>query len=140
MSVRHRIVAGVVLVAVIVIFVMLWAGATGRIASDRVFGVCGFKQRHGLPCAGCYWTTAAGAFATGHVLRAFYIQPAAAMACCALVATAFCALLIAVFGVQLQFLQALTDFGNIKYIVVCVIVVILAGWAVTLTRALAERL
>ncbi len=40
-------------------------------------GVRFLKQRFGLPCPGCGWTHAGQAFFTGHILEAFWIQPAA---------------------------------------------------------------
>jgi hypothetical protein len=97
---------------------------------------CGFKQKYDLPCPACGMTTSAVAFAQGKILRAFYIQPAAGLVCSLLVVSAFLAFLVAVFGVYFAFLDRL--FGEIKviYIVLALLVIITAGWAVTLVRAL----
>lgn len=69
-------------------------------------------------------------------MEAFYIQPAAALICCVLIVIAFLALLTAVFGVYFMALKRLYDAIKIKYIIVALIIVITAAWAVTLARAL----
>ena len=97
---------------------------------------CGFKQKYNLPCPACGMTSSAAAFAQGKILRAFYIQPAAGLLCCLLVVSAFLAFLIAVFGVYFGFLERLFGEVKVRYIILAFIVIIAAGWAVTLVRAL----
>jgi len=134
----QRVVAGVVFIAVLGIFGVLLAGAHGWIDMSRLFGICGFKQVYGLPCPGCYLTTSAMAFVQGKILESFYLQPAGAVLCCGLVAIAAVALLIAGFGVNFRFLHRGVMPRMIKYAIVSVIIILAAGWAVTLARALAE--
>jgi hypothetical protein len=129
----------VVFVAVVAVFGALLGGARGRIDMSRLFGICGFKQVYGLPCAGCYVTTAAMAFVQGRIGESFYIQPAGALFCCALVAIAILALLISVFGVKFRFLHEPLTWRKIKYFIVSVLIIVAAGWAVTLARALAQN-
>ncbi len=135
----QRIAAGAVFVAVVAIFGVLHAGVRGRIEMSRLFGICGFKQVYGLPCAGCYVTTSAMAFAQGRIWESFYIQPAGALLCCALVVIAIVALLISVFGVKFRFLYEPLTWRKIKYFIVGVLIIVAAGWAVTLSRALAQN-
>lgn len=135
-TVGRRIVAGVVFVSITGIFGTLLAGACGCIDMGRLFGICGVKQVYGLPCPTCYITTSAMAFAQGRILESFYIQPAGAVFCCALVVGAVVALLVSVFGVNFGFLHQPLRWRTIKYIVVSVLIILAAGWAVTLSRAL----
>jgi len=132
----QRITAGVVFVAVVAIFAVLFAGGRGWIDMSRLFGICGFKQVYGLPCPTCYVTSSAMAFAKGRIFESFYIQPAGAVLCCALVAVGVAALLISVFGVNFRFLHQPIRWRMIKYFVAGALVILAAGWAVTLSRAL----
>jgi len=100
---------------------------------------CGFKQRYNLPCPGCGITTSVVAFAQGKIFEAFYIQPAAALLCCVLVVVAFLAFLIAVFGVYFGFLKRFVTEVKVRYIILALIIIMVAGWAVTLARALAAE-
>ncbi|MHC4754146.1 MAG: hypothetical protein ACYTBP_03295 [Planctomycetota bacterium] len=84
-------------------------------------------------------TTAALAFIQGQFLKSFYIQPVCALFCCILVLTAFLAFIIAVFGVYFRFLKRFFTEFKLKYIILAFIIIIAAGWAVTIARALAAR-
>lgn len=105
---------------------------------SRLFGVCGFKQRYGLPCPGCYMTHSAQAFVQGRIFESFYIQPAAAVFCCGFAAVGIFALLMAIIGVKYTVLDR--DFVSrlLKYVLIAVVILILGGWAVTLSRALSQ--
>ena len=81
-------------------------------------------------------TTATVAFASGKIFSSFYTQPAAALLCCVLAVSAFLAFLIAVFGVYFGFLRRFFVEVKIKYIILALIVIVVAGWAVTLARAI----
>lgn len=132
----QRITAGAVFVAVVAVFAVLFAGGRGWIDMGRLFGICGFKQVYGLPCPTCYVTTSGMAFVKGRILESFYIQPAGAVLCCALVAAQVVALLISVFGVNFRFLHQPLGWRMIKYFVASALIILAAGWAVTLSRAL----
>jgi hypothetical protein len=136
---HQRIVAGVVFVVIIGFFGFLWAAATGWIDTTQLFGICGFKERFHLPCLGCGMTRSGEAFVKGRILESFNTQPAGAFFCCVLVVIAVFSLLRAVFGLQLKFLHGLLTRRAILYLVLSVIIVLGCGWAVTLSRALAER-
>ena len=136
-SSRQRLIAAVVCLAVVAFFgLFAWAGHN-KTDMGRWLGYCGFKQKYNLPCPTCSMTTAALTFTQGRILEAFYIQPAAGLLCCILVAAAFLALLIAVFGVYFGFLERFFTQVKIRYIILAVLIIIAAGWAVTLARALA---
>ncbi len=135
----QRVAAVAVFVAIVGIFAVLFAGSQGRVEMSRLFGICGFKQVYGLPCAGCYMTTAAMAFVQGKIGESFYIQPAGALFCCVLLVVAIVALLISVFGVNFEFLHEPLTWWKIKYFIVSVLIILAAGWAVTLSRALAQN-
>jgi len=116
-----------------------WLAATGRFDIGFWLGPCGFKQRYGLPCPTCGMTTSVLAFSQGKIFESFYIQPAAALLCCVLVVIAFLALFTAVFGVYFGLIRRFFAEVKTKYIILALIVIIAAGWAVTLARALAEN-
>ena len=134
-SFRQRVTAAMVLLAVAVLFGMLVLAAQDKIDMDRWLNPCGFKQEYDLPCPTCSITTAAVAFAGGKVFESFYIQPAGALLCCVLVVSAFLAFLIAVFGVYFGFLKRFFAEVKVRYIILVLILIIAAGWAVTLARA-----
>ena len=131
-----RVAAGVVFLAVAGIFGILFAGDKGWVDMSRLFGICGFKQVYGLPCPCCYIMTSAMAFVQGRVLDSFYIQPAGAVLCCVLLAVGVGALLISVFGVKFEFLYQPMKWRVIKYLVASALIILAAGWAVTLSRTL----
>ena len=111
----------------------------GRYELDLTWwlGYCGFKQKTGLPCPTCGMTTSVLAFSQGQIWAAFYTQPAVAFLCCIMAVAAILALLIAVLGVYFGFLERFFAEVKAKYIILALIVIIVAGWAVTLARALA---
>ena len=128
--------AVIVCLAVVGFFGIFALAGHYNIDMGRWLGYCGFKQRYGLPCPTCGMTTATLAFAQGKIFEAFYVQPAGALLCSVLVVIALLALVIAVFGVYFRFLERFFREVKIKYIILALIVIIAAGWAVTLARAL----
>lgn len=139
LSPRARVVAGCVFCVIMAGIAVLWAAAKGYIQLGPLLGVCGFEQRFGLPCPGCGWTHAGQAFFTGHILEAFYIQPAAGIFCVVLVFVVVFALHCAVFGINFGFLKRLfKSTSGISILFISAVVVILAGWAVTLIRSILE--
>lgn len=87
-------------------------------------------------------TTSVFKFVRGEIFGhngAFYTQPAAALLCSVMVVAAFLAFLIAVFGVYFGFLKRFFAEVKIRHIILALIIIIAAGWAVTLARALASR-
>ena len=136
-TLKQRLMCGLVFFAVASFFGLLALAVHYKIALWP-FG-CGFKQAHNLPCPTCGMTTAALAFAQGRIFESFYIQPAGAFFCTVLVVSAFLALLTAVFGVYFRFLKGFFTEVKIKHLVLVVIVIIAAGWAVTMARGLAAK-
>ena len=139
---RQRVKAALVFLAVVAFFGLFWLAANGKIDIGRWLVPCGFKQKYGLPCPTCGMTTSVLAFVRGKVFGrdgAFYIQPAAALLCSVLVVVAFLAFLMAVFGVYFGFIKRFFAEAKIKYIILVLIIIIAAGWAVTLARALAAH-
>jgi len=134
-----RIIAVWILLIGLAICIFLALVARGNINISRYMGVCGMKVRYGLPCPTCGFTTAALAFFRGDCLEAFYIQPAGALLCLAVVIAVFLAFITAVFGVYFPFLKDLAGRVKLWQIVLAVIVILLGAWAVTLSRALAQR-
>jgi hypothetical protein len=67
------------------------------------------------------------------------MQPAGWLLCCAAVTTAVLAFFTAVFGVRLVFVERLLAQVKLWQIILVFIIVIAAGWTVTLARALAGR-
>ncbi|HOK66996.1 MAG TPA: DUF2752 domain-containing protein [Anaerohalosphaeraceae bacterium] len=104
-----------------------------------ILGVCGFKQRFGLPCPGCGWTHSIQAFASGRIGEAFCLQPAAAVFCLAAVATLFFALHIALFGIDFLFLRWVRSPGGCKVVILAAALIILVGWLAALLLTLAGQ-
>lgn len=136
-SARRRITAVLVFLAIAAVFLLAWL--MGRYHITLYPFPCGFKQRFGLPCPTCGMTTAVLSFAQGQIIRSFYIQPAAAFFCVLAIVTAFFALLTAFFGVYSPALERRLASLKLRYIVAALLLVLAAGWAVTLARALAEN-
>lgn len=136
---RERAASGVVFLAVGALFLLLWLASAKFFDIGLLAGPCGFKQRHGLPCPTCGWTTSAEAFVRGEFLRSFHVQPAAAVICTVLAVGAFLALFQAVLGVYFKFLRSFWSSVKVRYLIGALIIIIVGGWAVTLVRALAAR-
>jgi len=133
-SFRQRVIAGLIFLSIVAGFGMLAVAGHYRITLWPY--PCGFKQRYGLPCPTCGMTTSVLAFVKGEVVEAFYTQPAAALLCCILVAIAILAFLVAVFGVYFRFLERFFAEIKVWHVAVAIAVIIIAGWMVTLSRAL----
>ena len=63
---------------------------------------CGLLMATGIPCATCGYTTAFAAAAHGHLLRAFYVQPAGALLALLTAAAAIVALYSLATGMSLR--------------------------------------
>jgi hypothetical protein len=133
----QRLIAAIIFFCIGVGFALLWFMSRDFINVDLLFGPCGFKQLYGLPCPSCGMTTSAIAFIQGHIINAFYIQPAGAFLCCLLFISAFLAFLTAVFGVYFGFLKRFLEQVKPGYVIIAFLIIIIAGWMVTLSRALA---
>jgi len=81
-------------------------------------------------------TTATFTFAQGKIFEAFYIQPACALLCSAMVIAAMLAFVIAVFGIYFRFIERFFAEVKVRYMILALIIIIAAGWAVTLARAM----
>lgn len=136
---RERAMAALILFVVVAGFGGLWLLQRVGFDFSLLFGPCGMKQRTGLPCPTCGMTTCVLAFARGAVLTAFYVQPAGAFLCTLLVVAAFFAFLTGVLGVYFGIFDRLLVEMKVKYVVAGLLVVLAAGWAVTLARAVAAR-
>ena len=139
LSLTARFVGVAVFLVIIAGFYLLRVSSKGGVNLSYWFGVCGFKQRFGLPCPGCGWTHAAEMFVAGHFLQAFTIQPAAAFFCVVLSLAAIFALHCAVFGINSRLLQRIFSSKGGSVLLIAACVVILAGWLVNLIRAILEN-
>ena len=137
-SLKQRVVSAVILVCIAGLFVFLALDVLGKIDIGRMAGPCGFRQQYRLPCPSCGMTRASLAFVRGDVFGAFYTQPAAALACCVLIFGAILAFLTAVFGVKFAFLGRFFAGLKVGYILLGILIVVVAAWAVTLARAMAK--
>jgi hypothetical protein len=136
-SSRQRKTAVIILLAVFFFFGFFALAGYYNINLGRWLGYCGFKQKYGLPCPTCGMTTATIAFSQGKIFEAFYIQPACTLLCCVLVLIAFLAFFTAVFGKHFLFIERFFYEVKVRYIILAIIIIIAAGWIVTLARALA---
>ena len=137
-SSRQRLTAVIVLLVLVGFFGFFALAGHYNIDLGRWLDYCGFKQKYGLPCPTCGMTTATLAFSRGKISEAFYIQPACTFLCCLLVIIAFLAFVTAVFGKHFSFIERFFNEVKVRYIILALIIIIAAGWAVTLARALAE--
>lgn len=137
-AISERLIAGVVFLVITSGFFVLWASAKGHLNLTFWLGICGFKQRYGLPCLGCGWTHAAQMFVTGHWIKAFWIQPAACFFCMLAVVVAVFALLYSVFGIVFFPLKRVFGPKGISLLLIVACGVVLMGWMVTLIRAFLE--
>ncbi|MEJ2702953.1 MAG: DUF2752 domain-containing protein [Sedimentisphaerales bacterium] len=126
--------------AAIVAFFGIFAVA-GHYQTDmgRWLGYCGFQQRTGLPCPTCGMTRTALAFAQGKIGEAFYIQPAGGLLCSVMVVVAILAFAVAVSGVYFRFIQRFFAEVKLRYMILALLIILAAGWAVTFARALAAK-
>jgi hypothetical protein len=138
-SARERTIAALIVSALVLGFGSLWLLQRVGFDFGLLFGPCGMKQRTGLPCPTCGMTTCVLAFARGEVLRAFYVQPAGGLFCSLLVLGTFFAFLTSVFGVYFGFFDRLLVELKVRYLVAGMLVILVAGWAVTLARALVAQ-
>jgi hypothetical protein len=134
-----RLTAAAIFLGILCVFVLLWLGEKEMVPYRYLLGVCGFKQRYGLPCPGCGWTHAAQAFATGNIIQSFRIQPAAAVFCTAAILTAVLALHTAIFGLHSKLQTVLFDKRFWKYVLISSGIMVLLGWLVTLAKALSDK-
>jgi len=138
-SFRQRVIAAVVFFLIAAFFVILALAANDKIDIGLWTNPYGFKQRYDLPCPSCGMTTSALAFATGRIFDSFYIQPAGGFLCIILLVLAILAFITTLFGVYFVFLRRFLTEIKVRYIVLAVIIIIMAGWVVTLARALAVK-
>jgi len=138
-SPRQRWIAGLFALSVFALFGSLWLLQRVGFDFGAVFPLCGVKQRWGLTCPTCGMTTSVLAFARGDLVTAFYVQPAAAFLNSLLVVGAFFAFLISVFGVYFRALDRLFAEIRITHVVVGLLIILAAGWAVTMARAIAAQ-
>ena len=131
---RQRLIAGIVLLSIAAGFAACWVIARYKIPIYP-FG-CGFKQRYGLPCPTCGMTTSVLAFAQGRLIDSFNAQPAAFFFCLLAVTSAFFAFLIAAFGLYSPRLRRRIVTLKIRYFIVALALVLIAGWAFAFARAL----
>jgi len=139
-SARQRRIAGLLALGVFALFGSLWLLQRVGFDFGVLFPPCGVKQRWGLTCPACGMTTSVLAFARGDLVAAFYVQPAAAFLNFLLVVGGFFAFLIAVSGVYSSALDRLFAEIRIRHVVVGLLIILAAGWAVTMARAIAAQI
>ncbi len=135
----RRMVAAIVCLGIILFFAVFAVVGHYQIDMGRWLGYCGFKQRTGLTCPTCGMTTATLAFAQGRIFEAFYTQPACGLLCSVMVIAAILAFIIAVFGIYFRFIERFFAEIKLRYMILALIIIITAGWAVTLARAVAAN-
>lgn len=138
-TVKERLVAGLIFAAVMGIWWFLWLAGRGRFDFGLYFAPCVMKESYGITCPTCGMTTSAIAFARGDILGCFYIQPAGGVLYVIGSISAFLALFVFVFGVNFRILQAWMARIRLKYVLMAGAAVVVVGWAVTLVRELATR-
>ena len=67
------------------------------------------------------------------------MQPAGGLLCSVMVVVAVLAFAMAVSGVYFHFIQRFFAEVKLKYMILALLIIVAAGWAVTLARALAAR-
>ena len=138
-STHQRMAAAIICLSIIVFFSFFALAGHYKLDLGRWLGYCGFKQKYGLPCPTCGMTSATLAFSQGKILQAFYIQPACALLCCLIILIALAAFITAVSGKHFCFIERFLNEVKVRYIILALIIIIAAGWAVTLARALVSN-
>ena len=133
---HERFLAGIFCALAIAIIVFLVLAGLGIINTSVMLGLCGFKVKYDLPCPACGMTTSAIAFFKGQILKAFYIQPAGALFCVIVTIICIISFFIAFSGKNLIYLDRFFTEIKTRYIIMSIIIIILAAWAVTLSRAI----
>ncbi|MFC1780701.1 DUF2752 domain-containing protein [Planctomycetota bacterium] len=136
---RQRKFSALVFLGIFGFFSVFAAAGHYQVDMGTWLGQCGFKQDTGYPCPTCEMTTATLAFAQGKITEAFYIQPACAFLCSLLVIAGIFAFIIAIFGVYFHFITQFFTEVKLRYMILALIIIIAAGWVVTLARVLAEK-
>ncbi len=131
---RQRLIAGVVLLSIMACFAACSGIALYKIPIYPF--ACGFKQRYGLPCPTCGMTTSVLAFARGRIIDSFNAQPTGFFFCLFALTAAFFAFLIAGFGLYSPRLERRIVTLKIRYLIVALALILIAGWAFTFARAL----
>lgn len=131
--------ATLVALSVVALFGGLWGLQRLGFDFGLLFNPCGFKQRTGWPCPACGMTTSVLAFARGDVVVAFVTQPAAAFLCSVLMTIAFLAFLTGASGVYFTVFDRFFHEVKVRYLLMGLLVILIAGWAVTLARAAAAQ-
>jgi hypothetical protein len=122
----------------VALFGLLWLAANEKIDMGWWLEPCGFKQRYDLPCPTCGMTTSVFAFVRGRIFESFYIQPAAALLCCVLIAGVFLAFLAAAFGLYFSFVRRFLSEVKTRHVIMWLVIIVAAGWAVTLAREISS--
>lgn len=99
------------------------------------FWPCGFRARTGYPCLTCGMTRSVQAFSRGDWIEAFRMQPAAGFLGLVAVAAAAVGLWIASTGHIPRFVHRLRVEFRFKRLLWQLVLILLAGWAVTLAQA-----
>jgi hypothetical protein len=137
---KQRAIATAVWIAAAAFFGVFAVAGHYKVDMGYFLGRCGLKQNTGFPCPTCGMTTATLAFAQGQILRAYSIQPAAGFLCSLLVFAAILSFSISVFGVYFRFVERFFAEVKLRYILLALLIIILSGWAVTFSRALADKI
>ncbi len=132
---RQRLIAGLWFAGVIGTGLLLVGLQKAHFNFTLLLGTCGLKQRTGLPCPTCGMTHAVLAFARGQWLLAWTTQPAAALFCTLLLAVALGGLAVALTGWMPVKIQRFYAELKWRYVLILGGIVVLAGWAVTFSRA-----
>jgi hypothetical protein len=135
----QRIIAALIFLVIAAGFIVLILASYDKIQLGFWLVPCGFKQRFQLPCPSCGITTSAVAFVKGQFIQSFWIQPAGFVLCLLSLISAVLSFLTAVFGIYFNFLKYFFRKSNIKYIILAIIIILAAAWAVTISRAIVEN-
>ncbi|OHB58262.1 MAG: hypothetical protein A2Y07_03975 [Planctomycetes bacterium GWF2_50_10] len=105
--------------------IFAFLAARGGFEVGRYAGVCGFYQKYQRPCPGCGMSRAVIELYKGNVGGAIYEQPAAVVFVVMGFIWAVAGLIAVVRGKRLGLAERI----KLKYIVLLILTVLLAGWA-----------
>jgi hypothetical protein len=100
-----------------------------------LFWPCGFRVRTGYPCITCGMTRSVLAFSQGDLVEAFRLQPAAGFIGLLFVTAGVLGLFIAISGHVPGFVRRFFTEFRLKWLLLFLGLILLAGWAVTLAQA-----
>lgn len=128
---KERLIAAATAAVITFIAAVAFLFTEGILDGQKIFGICGFEQKHGIPCPTCRMTRSVIRFVSGDILGSFKMQPAAAFLCVVGVLMWFYSVATAA-GASIPRTKEFVKSISISSIIIALLLLVLLGWAATL--------